>query len=181
MAKQATIDTPETPVTAATLPKMTTEDLLGIIAGMQQQLLESQKAQVAANQALAEAIIESKKPYVDPKKEINEKMFREQAKETELRQKANIRYAQNMCEHIAGCSPLSEQKDIAGRTSIIWHRTDVGADVGVCTVCQKIFRPGDPDYAVWRNKKSFNKLSASGVRMFADPLKAREDSYLKDS
>lgn len=180
------VDSPETAVSAnvetpQVLPAMTTADLLTIIATMQQQLVETQKAQAEANKALAEAIIDSKKPYVDPKKAHNDELFKANERELQLRQKTNVKYTQSICEHIAGSSPLSEQKDIAGRTSFVWHRNDVGVDIGICTVCQKIMRPEDPDYAVWRRKSSFNKLSAAGTRLFLDPIKAREESYLHDT
>ena len=148
---------------------------------MQSQLAESQRQQSEANRALADAIIESRKPYVDPRKKQNDEMFKEQERQIALRTKVNVTYAQSVCEHIAGCSALSEQKDIAGRTSFVWHRNDIGVDIGVCTVCQKILRPEDPDYALWRRKSSFNKLSAAGTRTFMDPLKARSESYLHDS
>ena len=190
MAKTATVDTPvsanaeapqksETP--AAPIAPLTQSDLLSIIATMQQQLIDGQRLQAEANKALAEAIIDSKKPYVDPRKKLNDEMFKDQERQIALRTKMNVQYAQSTCEHIAGCSQLSEQKDIAGRTSFVWHRNDIGVDIGVCTVCQKILRPEDPDYALWRRKSSFNKLSAAGTRTFMDPLKARSESYLHDS
>jgi hypothetical protein len=75
---------------------------------------------------------------------------------------------------------LSEQRDIAGRTSIGWHRNDIGVDIGICSVCQRIFRPEDPDYAQWRKKPSFNKLSQAGHRNVMNPVEAREQSYLHD-
>ena len=163
-------------------PAMTTEDLLKLVAGL-----------LANQQKQTEAIIElsrPKAPYKSDKElahEANEKMFDERAKELRARQKATNKAGQDDCVHIAGCSPLSEQKDIAGRTAIIWHRNDVGVDIGIFTVCQRPFHPSDPvdgqghSYSFWRKQPSFNKLSTAGFRTVLDPVRAREESYLHDS
>jgi len=172
---------------------ISTDALLTLIASMQQQLVESQKAAAAANAKLAEAILETTKPREVLKstkelaKEANDKKFDDAAKELKRRQKENLAYEQNLCDHIAGGSALSEQRDIAGRTAIIWHRNDVGVDIGICTVCQRIFHPKDPidlqghSYTYWRKKPSFNKLSAAGHRTMANPQTAMDESYLHDS
>jgi hypothetical protein len=178
---------------ATALPPITQDTLLSLIASMQQQLLASQQAiaemqknQNEANHALADAIIETTKPRerLKTKKEIaqekNDELFQKNEKELDLRKKANVEYTQSLCDHIAGCSELSEQRDIAGRTSIGWHRNDIGVDIGICSVCQRIFRPEDPDYAQWRKKPSFNKLSQAGHRNVMNPVEAREQSYLHD-
>ena len=194
--KSAVLDSPETDVEnefdTAQAP-LTTEALLTLIAGMQQQLLKSQEDAAKANQALAAAILETTKPRETLKskeqlaREANDKLFDENAKELRRRQRETIRQSQDECVHIAGCSPLSEQKDIAGRTSILWHRNDAQVDIGICTVCQRIFHPDDQvdgqghTYSFWRKQPSFNKISAAGTRQFLDPMKARKDSYLHDS
>ena len=169
------------------------EALLTLIVQMQAQLAESQKQAAEANEKLAAAIIETTKPREAFKtekelaREANEKMFDDQAKELRRRQRETARAEQDECVHIAGCSALSEQKDIAGRTSILWHRNDVGVDVGICTVCQRIFHPSDPEdkqghsYTFWRKQPSFNKISAAGHRTVLNPIEAREKSYLHDS
>jgi len=164
------------------VPAMSTEALMTLVA----QLLVQQQKQT-------EAIIELSKPR-EPLKtkaqlaaEANEKLFDERAKEQRRRQKETQAFEQSSCEHIAGCSSLSEQHDIANRSSILWHRNDVGVDVGICTVCQKFFYPSDPPdaqghtYAYWRKKTSFNKMSMAGFRTILDPVRAREESYLHDS
>lgn len=172
---------------------LSAEGLLTLIASMQQQLKESQDQAAKANAALAAAILETTKPreYIKTSKELaseaNEELFKKNEKEYRTREKANIKYSQNNCDHIAGGSPLSEQRDIAGRTSIVWHRNDANVDIGICTVCQRPFHPQDaPDeqghtYTYWRKKPSFNKLSAAGTRQFQNPSKAMTDSYLRDS
>lgn len=173
---------------------LTTDQLLTIIAQMQKQIVDAQSSAAeaqreanAATKALADAVLETTKPkeYVKTKKELadesNQKMFEERQRDLQKRQKATIKAEQDSCDHIAGGSPLSEQRDIAGRTSILWHRNDVGVDVGICTICQRIFRPSDPDFAAWRKKPSFNRLSASGYRTILDPVRARKESVLQDS
>lgn len=181
---QVITETPETLNTSET--PLSTTDLLKIIADLSRQNAEGQKM-------LAAAIIKTTEPreYVKTSKEIaeeaNNKLFDERAKELAKRQKLTIKLEQDACDHIAGGSQLSEQRDIAGRTSIIWHRNDVGVDIGLCTVCQRPFRPSDgPDdqghtYAYWRKKPSFNKLSAAGFRTILDPVRAQAESYLHDS
>jgi hypothetical protein len=178
---------PETPkAVEAVQPAMSTEQLLTLVASMQQQLIEVQKQAAAASAAQTDAILklaepkEALKSARDLANEANDKQFKDQQREQERRTKANNKFAQDNCEHIAGCSPLSESKDIANRTSIIWHRGDVGQTTGICTVCQRIFKQSDPDFYQWRKKKSFNKDSASGFRTVMDPLAAIELSYLHD-
>lgn len=95
----------------------------------------------------------------------NEKKFRKQSKELQERLRTLRIVEQNKCPHIAGCNFLSEQQDIHGLTSIVWHRTDAGEIIGICTNCQRIFWPKDPDYEIWRKKPSFNKMSGAGYRI----------------
>ena len=185
----------ETPATVETSQApLTTDQLLTIIANMQKQIAdaqalaaEAQRESNAATKALADAVLETTKPkeYIKTKKELadeaNQKLFDDRQRELQKRQKAVTKAEQDSCDHIAGGSPLSEQRDIAGRTSILWHRNDVGVDVGICTVCQRIFRPTDTDFAIWRKKPSFNRLSASGYRTVLDPVRARAESFLHDS
>lgn len=211
MPKHTPSDSPETPVSAnaenaadltafnSSASPITTDGLLSLIASMSQQLLASQKAaadQAAsaalANDRLAAAILKTTEPREVLKtrqqlaQEENDKLFDANAKETRRRQLLNKAAAEDYCVHIAGCSQLSEQKDIAGRTSIVWHRTDAQYDVGICTNCGRQFHPDDPldalghTYSFWRKQASFNKLSQAGFRQFDNPGKARTDSYLRD-
>lgn len=93
-------------------------------------------------------------------KEIDRK-FREANRLCEVRRKAAIKYEQDNCPHIAGCSPLSEQMDVAGRTSIVWHTLNTGEEAGFCTNCLREFRNSDEDFEKWRKKKSFNTPSSA--------------------
>ena len=199
-------DSPETPISAnaETTPNpelaafnssaspITTEGLLSLIASLSQQLVATQQSAAQANEKLAEAILKTTEPREVLKtrqqlaQEENDKLFDANAKELRRRQLLNKEAVENDCVHIAGCSQLSEQKDIAGRTAIVWHRTDAQYDVGICTVCGRQFHPDDPldalghTYNFWRKQPSFNKLSAAGYRQFENPGKARVDSYLRD-
>ena len=92
----------------------------------------------------------------------NDRQSRIISKQISARRLQSLQLQQKQCEHLAGCSPLSEGVDIAGRTSIVWHGLNSGEVIGICTVCQREFFPSDPDYAVWRKRASFNKFSAAG-------------------
>jgi len=201
MPKHTPVDSPETVSTVenpelasynSSASPITTEGLLSLIASLSQQLVVTQKSAAAANEKLAEAILKTTEPREVVKsrqqlaQEENDKLFDKNAKELRRRQLLNKEAVENDCVHIAGCSQLSEQKDIAGRTAIVWHRTDAQYDVGICTVCGRQFHPDDPldslghTYNFWRKQPSFNKLSAAGYRQFENPGKARVDSYLRD-
>ena len=188
----------ETPTIAETIAQTSvqptsTDQLLALIATMQQQLVLSQQQAAESNAKLAEAILATTKPRETLKtakeiaQEANQKMFDDQAKELRRRQKLNIEADQNNCEHIAGCNPLSEERDVRGRSSILWHKTDAQVVVGICTNCQRFFRPDDPvdargnNYEFYRRKPSINRMSQSGTRQFLDPLQAMKDGTLRDS
>jgi hypothetical protein len=177
-ATETTFDTSKQP--------LSTEQLLSIIVSLQQD-------NAKANAALANAILETTKPreHVKTLKEIaneaNDELFKQNERIHRERTKVLTKSSQDNCDHIAGGSQLSEQRDIAGRTSIVWHRTDASVDVGICQVCGRLFHPLDPPdvhgntYNYWRRKPSFNKLSTAGTRQYLNPTKAAEDSFLRDS
>ena len=169
----------------SSIAPLSVEALLKLLIQTQQEAAADRKAAADANAALAAAILKTTEPREILKTkqqlavEANEKQFLDQQRELQRRQKANIKLNQDYCDHIAG--GLGGEKDLRGRTSIFWHRNDVRVDVGICSVCQKIFRPSDPDYLKWRNKKSINILSAAGDHFVADPIKAQNESYLHDT
>ena len=128
---EATTDPSANQETNSSAQPISTDALLTLIASMQQQLLASQQANADANARLAEAILKTTEPreYVKTTKELaveaNEELFKKNEKELERRKKANKEAEQTYCEHIAGCSQLGDEKDLRGRTSILWHRNDV--------------------------------------------------------
>lgn len=177
---------PEIPGLDTSAKPLSSDQLLAIIVSLQQE-------NAKANAALANAILETTKPrqVIKTAKELaneaNDELFKRNEKEYRQREREANKYSQANCDHIAGGNQLSEQRDIAGRTSIVWHRTDANAEIGICTNCGRHFHPQDsPDdqghtYVYWRKKPSFNKLSAAGNRQFSNPSKALSDSYLRDS
>lgn len=125
-------------------------------------------------QTLADALIESKKPYIDPKVEENDKIFREQNRRMKESEREMLKANQSSCPHIAGSSSLSEYPDMYGRTSIVWHEVDSTEVIGICTTCLREFREVDEDYAEWRRKPSINRLSRSGQRQWGDATAAKQ-------
>jgi hypothetical protein len=170
----------ETPLNTENLPtKLTVEDLLSII-------LKGQNQQADANKALADAIIylgTPKEPIKSAREiaqESNAKLEQENSRLLRLREKANIKYSQEQCSHIAG--NRGDLPDVYQRTSIAWHHGDVGQVFGICTGCNRIFYEDDPDFAVWRKRPSFSRVdSAAGFRTVFDPVAARRAARLKDS
>lgn len=123
-----------------------------------------QNAVQASSQILAEAIKDSKKPYKDPAHEENDKIMRDQMREVKSRMDESIRSSQRNCPHLQGCNDLSE---VSGdRTSIVQHRLDTGEVIGICTNCQRVFRQGDEDYLKEMRRKSGNRMSMAGQRVY---------------
>jgi hypothetical protein len=152
---------PEAP--ESTPPTMSPDALLELIARMNSD----------ASDRLAKALIESRKPWTDPKQEENEQFMRNQERAQRERTALATKAYQENCPHLAGSNPLSDQSDLLGRTCIIWHTSDVGETFGICSNCQRVFRENEADYATWRRKPSINKQSRAGERQFADPIAAR--------
>lgn len=117
---------------------------------------------------LSNALLESRKPYVSDAQKENEKTMRESMKAQRERLMADIRASQETCPHLQGANALSEKT--GDMTSIVQHRLDIGAVIGICTNCQRVFKPGDADYLVQMRRKSGNKMSSAGIRMFLDPM-----------
>lgn len=151
---------------------MSVAELAALIGRLTQEANERAAAQIASsNESLANALLESRKPYVDPRVAENDRLFREQTKEQERRKRAAIEASQKWCEHRAGS--LGDVADPGHRTSIVWHQNDIHSIVGICTICQRQFHEGDEDYMKWRGQKSFNKMSRSGQdRYIPDHAKA---------
>jgi hypothetical protein len=124
----------------------------------------------AGQKAMADALLESRKPYIDPKKEYNENLMREQMREVMVRQKRDMEYAQENCEHHMGCNPLSSQP--SQTSSFIKHTLDTGEVIGICTVCTKVLSSLNPTDRKLLSASSNNKQSTAGVRHFNNPVKA---------
>jgi len=119
----------------------------------------------------AEAMLEARKPFVDPRQVENDATMRASMKEQRERQMAQIKESQQWCEHLQGSNALSK---IPGQlTCIVRHRLDTGEIVGICTNCQRIFREGDEDYLKQMRRASGNELSSAGQRSFLDPTSVK--------
>ena len=125
---------------------------------------------VESAKIIADAMKESRKPYVDPKQIANEEMMRQQMRATRQRLAENIKLSQSDCEHFQGSN---EASDFVGQlSSIVKHRLDNGVVWGICTNCLREFWPTDVDYRKQMSRKSGNRPSQAGIRWFADPAAA---------
>jgi hypothetical protein len=181
-------ETAENQAAPVPLAPLTQDTLLTLLASMQKQFLDGQKSQAENNKVLAEAIINlatPKAPLKSRKQEAdeeNERLFQNRQTDLEKMKKRNDAYLHGICEHIAGSNKIGEGfKDLQGRTSFQWHTNDVGVEFGICSICQKILTPLDPDYMEWRRKPQFGKPSSAGKRTVMNYPQAMADSFLHDS
>jgi len=125
-----------------------------------------------AGKVMAEAILEARKPYVDPRQVENDKMMREQMRESNERINREIEASRLSCAHLQGSNALSEFQGQLG--SFVLHQLDTGVVVGICTNCQKQIWSNNPEDQIWFTKKQANRMSRAGQRVFLDPLKAQK-------
>jgi hypothetical protein len=126
-----------------------------------------------SSKVIAQALVDSRKPYVDPKHEENERIMRAQNHDIQERIKREIEASRDTCPHLQGSNALSEFQGQLG--SFILHQLDTGVVVGICTNCQKQIwsNSKDPEELKWFNKKQANRMSRAGQRVFLDPVKAQ--------
>lgn len=148
--------------------EMTFGDLESLIS----KITESSNQKIEAfARLLSDAIIESKKPYVSDAQKANEKAMRESMVAQRERLQRDLEASQESCPHLQGSNALS---DFSGQlTSIVYHRLDTGAVIGICTNCLRVFKPGDKDYIQQMKRKSGNRISSAGIRMFLDPARVQ--------
>lgn len=94
-----------------------------------QMLIEQSRETAASNKALAEALLESRKPYVDPKVVADREQRRKDREalvNLTMRQRA---YAKRACPHI----------NEGGKPNIKWMQHSNGIILGVCGSCQSQF------------------------------------------
>lgn len=121
---------------------------------------------------IADALIEARKPYKDPRTEANDEMMRKQGRETWERIQREIVASRETCAHLQGSNALSEFQGQLG--SFVLHQLDTGVVVGICTNCQKQIWSNNPEDHAWFSRKSANRMSRAGQRVFMDPLKAQQ-------
>ena len=133
-------------------------------AELKAMIVDSQKETA---KLIADALIESKKPFIDPRVAENEAMFRKSSRELEERKRQMIIADQASCEHFQGSNQLSEKT--GDLTAIAWHRYDDNVIRGICTNCLRLFVPTDPDYVSQFRRKSGNRISSAGRRDYLTP------------
>jgi hypothetical protein len=130
------------------------------------------QTQAANTTQLAEAIRDSKTPYVDPKQKANNESMRRSMIEAKKQEKERTEFFQNkVCPHTMGSSPNSARS--LPDSSFAVHTLDTGEIIGVCTNCQKVISSQVQDDIQWFAKKGGNIRSSAGQRTFMDPLRAQ--------
>lgn len=140
------------------------EELQALISASVSQAVEQ------SSKVIAQALVDSRKPYVAPGTEENERRMREQNREIQERIKREIEASRESCAHLQGSNALSEFQGQLG--SFVLHQLDTGVVVGICTNCQKQIWSNVAEDAEHFRRKSANRLSRAGQRFFLDPSKA---------
>lgn len=151
---------------------LTKEDLASIVNAAVS-AMSNQSAEVSA-QIIANALIESRKPYIDPKREQNEEQFRQNDREIKRRLRENLKIAQDSCQHMYG--GLGDEPH-ASLSAFQMHRLDTGLIVGWCSVCSKRIFSDRPEDRNFFTRKSASRMSSAGLRNFYDPGRAMRESH----
>ena len=117
-------------------------------------IMKSQQETAASNKLLAEAILESRKPYVDPKV-LEQKEIALKERQAEIRRTAAIRVATK-----AGCSHLRDN----GTSNIKWMEHSNNIVKGVCGSCFSEFdsRSAADMGILRRDPKSVKSMGRAG-------------------
>lgn len=129
------------------------------------------EASKSTSETLAQAILEARKPYKDPAQEENDRVMRENMRETQERIRKEMSLSQDACPHKQGCNPLSEFQ--SPLSSFVTHTLDTSEVIGVCTNCGKIIRSTRQEDLKFFRDKSANRRSSAGQRSFLDPMAAQ--------
>lgn len=125
---------------------------------------------------LIEAIIESRKPYIDPRAIENEESFRKAAREAAEATRRNLKINQDHCPHVKGLGGTEP-----GSSSSFWiHRLDTGETIGICSFCQKVISSLVPEDQSYFRKAGNNSPSSAGQRQFFDPLKVQTARFSEE-
>lgn len=113
----------ELPVQKVDTPApMTMEQLMKLF-------LDQQKETAQSNKVLAEAILESRKPYIDPKVVAEREQRRKDRKALVDQEFKNRTYAKKACPHV----------NEGGKMNIKWMQHSNGIILGVCGSCKSEF------------------------------------------
>ena len=155
------------------MPKETEEQITLTPDELKKIIAEAVKTQAQPDttsmfKELVQAVIESRKPYVAPGQEENEKMLRQANREQQQAIIRNKRAAQDNCPHTVG---LAGQKP--GDDSSFWiHKLDTGETIGICSFCQKVISSLVPEDQRFFALKGSNAPSSAGQRQFLYPITA---------
>lgn len=147
------------------------EDLQALIATSVSEAVKQ------AGKSFADAMLEARKPYIDPRVQQNEDTMRKSMREATERINLEIEASKETCPHVQGSNALSEFQGPMG--SFVLHQLDTGVTVGICTNCQKVIWSNEewlsahPDDRKWFQRKNANRMSRAGQRQFRDPTKAQ--------
>ena len=153
------------------------KDLQAIIA--QAVAMASVEAGKASSETLASAILESRKPYVDPRHAENEEQMRQSSRLQRAREQEYTKYSQENCLHLQGSNALSDRH--GDMSSIVMHKLDTGLVIGICTNCIKVFDARNPEDRKFFQMKSGNRMSAAGSRFFVDPVARMDAGTVKNT
>lgn len=127
----------------------------------------------ASGEAIASALLEARKPYIDPRQKANEEAARTSMRESAKRDRESFAAAQKNCPHKKGSNPLSWYSD-DNNSSFALHKLDTGEWVGICTNCTKVISSQIPEDAIFfQGSRGTNIRSAAGERYFSDPKKVQ--------
>lgn len=127
----------EEAVAQSAIPSFTNEQLL-------KALLDQQKETAEANRKLAEAILESRKPYVDPQVlEAKQEALKQRQRDIAL-ELLRRRETKRQCHH----HRVDDQDQMQPKLNIKWMRHSNGVILGVCGRCLSQFdATNNPDDA----------------------------------
>lgn len=123
----------------------------------------------ASGEAIAAALLEARKPYVDPRLKVQEEAARKSMRESARVQREAFLEAQKNCHHKKGSNPLSWYSE-ENNSSFALHKLDTGEWIGICTNCTKVISSQISEDAIFfQGSRGTNIRSAAGERFFADP------------
>lgn len=132
-----------------------------------------------SNQAIADALLKAREPYIDPRQKLNEETMRANMRESEKNRKRQVQFDQENCVHKKGANPLSARIDFQD-SSFAKHRLDTGEIIGICTNCTKVISSLNPDDRKWFQDRGSNIMSSAGIRTFDNPRQVQEKRLGKD-
>ena len=133
-------------------PTLSTDTLLKMLVDAQRDAAES-------NRKLAEAMLESRKPYVDPKVLAQKQAELEEKKKAVEIALAQKRYLRENCSHL---------REIDNTSNIKWMQHSNGIIKGVCGSCFSEFDTRNPnDFALIRgDAKAARNMGKAGQHTF---------------